>query len=248
MHIPFSMLEKTWEQRLQRKIFSLFSTHIGKIEETGHSGEAYITKVTEVIKRVTDKFFPSQDLKTFSSQKTWITNRIKRHIRIRDILLQLWLNSKSQRAHLNYINKRNEINMEIKLAKRRDVQNKIYQKKSREIFNYIRKMKVEVFATKINGELAANTFNDYFLNTCEPRVLPISLYCCPSDKNQPTQSVFFSYVTNEGVCTIFKELKNKVHWFRWYWRKKFEAFSWNYLQKLVYRFEPNVFLKAFSRK
>ena len=83
--------------------FSFYLAHtLGKIEETGRSGEVYITKVAEVIKRVTDKYFPCRDLKKFSSRKTWITNRIKRHIKIRDKLSQLWLNSKSERAHLNY--------------------------------------------------------------------------------------------------------------------------------------------------
>ena len=74
---------------------------------------------------MTDKYFPCQDLKKFSSRKTWITNRIKRHIKIRDKPCQLSLNSKTERAHTYYKNKRNEINMEIKLAKHRDVQNKI---------------------------------------------------------------------------------------------------------------------------
>ena len=112
---------------------------MGKIEETGQSGEGYITKVAEVIKLVTDKYFPCQDFKKLSSRKTWITNRIKRHIKIRDKLIQLWFNSKSERAHLNYKNKRNEINMEIKLAKRRDVHNKIDPKDLRDFFKYIRK-------------------------------------------------------------------------------------------------------------
>ena len=70
-------------------------------------------------------------------------------------------------------------------------------------------MKGEVFDTKINGELTANAFNDYFLNACEPRVSPISDYCIQSDNNQQTQAVYFSYVTDEEVCTIFKELENK---------------------------------------
>ena len=77
--------------------------------------------------------------------------------------------------------------MEINLAKRRDVQNEIYHKDSREFFNYIRKMKGVVFDTKINGDLTANAFNDYFLNACEPRVSPILDYCIASDNNQQTR-------------------------------------------------------------
>ena len=52
--------------------------------------------------------------------------------------------------------------MVIKLAKRRDVQNKIDHKDPREIFNNIRKMKGVVFDTKINGDLTANALNDFF--------------------------------------------------------------------------------------
>ena len=58
-------------------------------------------------------------------------------------------------------------------------------------------MKGEVFDTKINGDLTANAFNDYFLNACEPIVSPISDYCIASDNNQQTQSMNFSYVTDE---------------------------------------------------
>ena len=70
-------------------------------------------------------------------------------------------------------------------------------------------MKGEVFDTKINGDLTANAFNDYFLNACEPKVSPISDYCIPSDNIKQTQSMYLSYVTDEEVCTIFKELKTK---------------------------------------
>ena len=103
----FRCLQKL-ENREYSEKFSLYLAHtLGKIEETGQSGEEYI-KVPEVIKKVTNKYFPCQDLKKFSSRKTWITNRIKRHIKLRDKLLQLWLNSKLERTHLNYKNKRNE--------------------------------------------------------------------------------------------------------------------------------------------
>ena len=59
---------------------------------------------------------------------------MKGHKEIRDKLFQLWPKSKSERAHLNYRNKRNEINVENKLARRRDVQNQIDHKNPREFF------------------------------------------------------------------------------------------------------------------
>ena len=127
---------KNLENRDYSEKFSFYLAHtLGKIAETGQSGEAYITKLAEVIKRVTDKYFSCRDLKKFSSWKTWIANRIKRHKNVRDKLFQLLLNSKSERTHINYKNKRNEINMEIELAKQRDVQNKIDHKDPREFFN-----------------------------------------------------------------------------------------------------------------
>ena len=103
--------------------FSFYLAHtVGKIEETGQSGEAYITKIAEVIEKVTDEYFLCQDLKSFFSRKTWITNCIKRLTKFPDKLFQLWLKSKSERAHLKHKNKRNEVNMEIKWAERRAVQ------------------------------------------------------------------------------------------------------------------------------
>ena len=181
---------KKLENRDYSENFSFYLAHtLGKIEETCQSCEAYFTKVAEVIKRATDNYFPCQDIKKLSSRKTRMTNRIKRHIKICDKLFQLWLNSISERAHLNYKNKGNEINMEIKLAKRRDVQIKIDHKNPREFFNYIRKMKGEAFDTKINGDFTANAFNDYFLNACEPRVSPILDYYLPSDNNQQIHSM-----------------------------------------------------------
>ena len=99
--------------------------------------------------------------------------------------------------------------MEIKLAKRRDVQNKIDHKNPREFFQLYQENDGRSFDTKINGDLRANAFNDYFLNACEPRVSPSSDYCIRSDNKQQTQSMYFSYVTDEEVCTIIKELKIK---------------------------------------
>ena len=99
--------------------------------------------------------------------------------------------------------------MEIKLPKRRNVQNKTDQKNPREFFNYVGKMKEVVSHTIIYGDLTAKAFNGYFLNACGPRVSPISDNCIVSDITQQTQSVYFPYVTDEEVCTNTKELKNK---------------------------------------
>ena len=128
-------------------------------------------------------------------------NRIKKHIKCRNKIFQLWLKSKSERAHLKHKNKRNEVKMQIKLAKRRDVQNKIDHKNPKEFFSFIRKMNGVVSDIKINGELPEIAFNDYFSNDCEPRVSPTWDYCTASDNSQQTQSIYFSYVTVEKVFT-----------------------------------------------
>ena len=75
----FRCLKKLENKDYSEKFSFYLAQTLGKIEETGQSGEAYITKVAGVIKRVTDKYFPCQDLKKFSSRKMWITNRIKTH-------------------------------------------------------------------------------------------------------------------------------------------------------------------------
>ena len=194
----FRWLKKLENRDYSEKLSFYLPRTLGKIEDTGQSGETYITKIAEVMSN------GHQDVKKMCSRKTWIANRFKRHIKVRDNFFQLWLKSNSKRAHLKYKNKRNEVNMEIKLAKRRDVQNKIDHKNPREFFKYNRKMKGVVSDTKLNGELRANAFNDYFLNACEPRILPILYFCIVSENKHQTQSTFFSYITDEEVCKIFK--------------------------------------------
>ena len=98
--------------------------------------------------------------------------------------------------------------MEIKLAKRRDEQNKIDHKNHMEFFSYFGKKNGVVSGTIINRELTANTSMITFI-ACEPRVSQISDFRHASENNQQTQSMYFSYVTDEEVCTIIKELKNK---------------------------------------
>ena len=107
----FRWLTKLENREYGEKLSFYLAHALGKIEKSGQSGEAYITEIAGVIKRVTDKYFPCQDLEDFSSRKTWITNRTKTQIRDNTSKLQ-----KRQR---------NEIKMEIKLTKRSDIQKKI---------------------------------------------------------------------------------------------------------------------------
>ena len=52
--------------------------------------------------------------------------------------------------------------MEIILAKRRNVQNKIGLENPREFFIFIRKMKGVASDAQINGVVTAKDFNDFF--------------------------------------------------------------------------------------
>ena len=80
-------------------------------------------------------------MKRRAPKQLWITNRIKRQIAIRDKLYQVWIKTKTTEDHQKYKKKRNQVNMEIKLAKRNEVQSKIEQNKPKELFRYIAKMK-----------------------------------------------------------------------------------------------------------
>ena len=74
-------------------------------------------------------------------QKTWITNRIQRQIASRDKLyqLQLWIKTITKHDSENYKKKRNEVNMEIKIAKRNEVQNKGKRTIPKELRRHIKK-------------------------------------------------------------------------------------------------------------
>ena len=52
---------------------------------------------------------------------------MKRHIANRDKLYQLWIKTKAEHDYKKYKKKRKEVNMEIKVAKRNEVQNKLKQ-------------------------------------------------------------------------------------------------------------------------
>ena len=125
--------------------FSFYSPHtLGKLKRLV-SLEKHTSRSLMKSKKTTAKYFPCQDLKNFSSLKTLITNRFRTHMKIRDKLLPLWLKSKSESAHPKCKIKRNEVKMENKLAKWRDVQNKIDQKIPRSFSVILGKLTEEFF-------------------------------------------------------------------------------------------------------
>ena len=80
-------------------------------------------------------------MKKREPKKSWITNRIKRHIANRDKLYQFWIKTKSSNDYEKCKKKRNEVNMEIKKGKQNEVQTKLDHNNSNELFKYVKKVK-----------------------------------------------------------------------------------------------------------
>ena len=123
-------------------------------------------------------YFPLRQLKRPEPKKFWITNRIKRHIAIKNKLYQLWLKTKSEEHYEKYKKKRNGVNMEIKIAKQNDVQSKIDRSSPKEFFKYIKSMKGENNQVKISSKLSADDFNNYFITDCDQqKVIAVTGKC-----------------------------------------------------------------------
>ena len=93
--------------------------------EQDTNAESYLDKIAQVIKESTNKYFPTKQVKRREPKKSWITNRITRLIVNRDKQYQLWIKRKSKEDYENYKKKRIEVNMEVKKAKRNEIQTKI---------------------------------------------------------------------------------------------------------------------------
>ena len=87
---------------------------MGKISEHDKQAETYFDNIAQILKESTDKYFPLKQTKRRAPKKLWITNRIKRHIAIRDKLYQVWIKTKTMEDHQKNKQKRNHVNMEIK--------------------------------------------------------------------------------------------------------------------------------------
>ena len=148
-------------------------------------------------------------MKRRAPKKLWITNRIKRHIAIRDKLYQVWIKTKTMEDHEKSKRKRNQVNMEIKLAKRKEVQSKIEQDKPKELFRYIIKMKgTDRSEVKVSSELSVDDFNNYFITACDTQTHDLAHQWKSQQVDQP-QSMFFASVTDDEILKIIARLKNK---------------------------------------
>ena len=77
------------------------------------------------MKEATEKYFPLKPMQRRDPNKSWITNRIKRHIVIRDKIYQLWIRTKSPEVFDRYKVKRNEVNKEKELLNGMPVKTKL---------------------------------------------------------------------------------------------------------------------------
>ena len=109
--IFYEIAESIFEYRSLKKLedsfycekFLFFLNHsLGKINEQDSDAESYLEEIAHVIKDSTDKYFPTKQVKRHEPKKSWITNRIKRHIANRDKHYHLWLKTKSSVDYEKY--------------------------------------------------------------------------------------------------------------------------------------------------
>ena len=78
------------------------SHSLWKIIQLNTEAEAYLDKVAQSLNDATDKYFPLKKVKRRVCRKTWITNRINRHIASKDKLYQLWIKAKAEHDYEKY--------------------------------------------------------------------------------------------------------------------------------------------------
>ena len=182
---------------------------MSKINELDTPAETYLDKIVQTLREATDRYFPLRQLKRREPKKSWIANRIRRHIAIKDKLYQLWLKTKSEEHYEKYKKKRHEVNMEIKIAKRNDVQFKIDRSSPKEFFRYIKSMKGENSQVKISSKLSADDFNNYFITACDQQKVIQVTGKCVYDQGYQLQTLFFYRVTEIEKANLIATLKNK---------------------------------------
>ena len=82
----FRSLQKLEESLYCEKFLLFLRPSLSKIIELDTPAEKYLDKVAQTLRESTDSFFPIRQLKRREPKKSWITNRIKRRIAIKDEL------------------------------------------------------------------------------------------------------------------------------------------------------------------
>ena len=201
---------KKLEDPLYCEKFLFFLSHsLGKIPEQDLKAEIYLENIAKALKEATERYFPLKQIKRRDANKLWITNRIKRHIVIRDKIYQLWIRTKSPEIFNKYKEKRNEINKEIRAAKRNEVQNKVDQNNPKELYRYIKRSRGGETQVKKSSELTVDHFNDYFITACDPENNTPVTNKWTSQRGYQSQSMYFFPVTNDEIYNFIVKLKNK---------------------------------------
>ena len=201
---------KKLEDPLYCEKFLFFLSHsLGKIPEQDLKAEIYLENIAKALKEATERYFPLKQIKRRDANKLWITNRIKRHIVIRDKIYQLWIRTKSPEIFNKYKEKRNEINKEIRAAKRNEVQNKVDQNNPKELYRYIKRSRGGETQVKKSSELTVDHFNDYFITACDPENNTPVTNNWTSQRGYQSQSMYFFPVTNDEIYNFIVKLKNK---------------------------------------
>ena len=97
--------------------------------------------------------------------------------------------------------------MEIKIAKRNEVQNKIEQNPN-EFYRHINKMKGADNQVKKCSDLSVDDFNNYFITACDAQNNKLA-HKWKSQQADQQQSMYFFPVTEDEILKIIAKLKNK---------------------------------------
>ena len=116
--------------------------------------------------------------------------------------------TKSSKDYEKYKKKRNEVNLEIKKAKRNEVQTKLDHNISKELFRYVKKVKGTSNQVTKYADLSVEDFNNYFITAVGTSDTILTHHWNSQQAEQP-QSKFLHPVTDAEILQNISTLKNK---------------------------------------
>ena len=215
---------------LNRKNIQTFKSSLSNLNvtldiENGNTSESNWEKFTEVFKSKFESAFPIQKISRKAvKNKSWFTDSIKRHIKIREKLYNTWKENRSPYNERQFKNYRNKVNNMIKKAKK-DFYTKMFNgdkdnKKTWEEINTIigkNKAKSSIETLNVNGieisdqkeivDALNNHFSSIGENMCNnfENNEHFKIYMPPS----LNKSILLRKITEEDINKIFDSLSNK---------------------------------------
>ena len=104
--------------------------------------------------------------------------------------------------------------MEIKKAKRYEVQTKLDYNNSKELFRYVKKVKGTCNRVTKCGDLSVEDFNDYFITAVGTSDTILTHHWNSQQTEQP-QSLFLRPFTDAEILELFSTLKIKKKLLGW---------------------------------